>query len=462
MDDVSIPALTDAEQGALSELWSTLKRHSARNRLRDAYYEGRNAVRQVGTVVPPQYYRMALALGWTGKAVDSLARRVNLTGFTHADVDLEALGSGALWDANHEGSEVSQAVTSAMIHGVSFLVTSVGREGEPAGLVHAVDALSATGIWDRRARRLSSALEVHRWSDDGRPEGIDLHFPNLVTRCVKDGPGWVIDRQPHRYGMLVEPLVHKPRTGRFMGTSRISRPIMALQDAALRTLIRMEGHQDIYSFPQMILLGADSSVFQNEDGSVKPAWQVAMGRVFALGDDDEQENPRASVQQFHAASPEAHLSALNAYAKMFAREASLPDTAVAITDMANPTSAEAYDAAQHELIAEAEGVADEFSRPLVRAHARLLAIANRDPSLLDALDGLRPSWRNPRFLTRAAEADAGMKQLAAMPELAQTSVGMELLGLSPSQIERAQADLRRARGGSLVDRLTRAADAEQA
>jgi hypothetical protein len=42
---------------------------------------------------------------------------------------------------------------------------------------------------------------------------------------------------------------------------------------------------------------------------------------------------------------------------------------------------------------------------------------------------IQPKWRDPRFLSRAAAADAGMKQLTAIPWLAETEVGLELLGL---------------------------------
>jgi hypothetical protein len=38
---------------------------------------------------------------------------------------------------------------------------------------------------------------------------------------------------------------------------------------ALRTLIRMEGHADTYSFPEMWMLGADESIFKNPDGTQK-------------------------------------------------------------------------------------------------------------------------------------------------------------------------------------------------
>jgi hypothetical protein len=55
---------------------------------------------------------------------------------------------------------------------------------------------------------------------------------------------------------------------------------------------------------------------------------------------------------------------------------------------------------------------------------------------------IEPRWRNPRFLSRAAEADAGMKTLTAMPWLAETEVGLELLGLDEQQIVRAMAERR--------------------
>lgn len=45
------------------------------------------------------------------------------------------------------------------------------------------------------------------------------------------------------------------------------------------------------------------------------------------------------------------------------------------------------------------------------------------------------------YLSKAAEADAGAKQVGAGPEwLKETRVGMELLGLSTQQIDRALAE----------------------
>jgi hypothetical protein len=66
-------------------------------------------------------------------------------------------------------------------------------------------------------------------------------------------------------------------------------------------------------------------------------------------------------------------------------------------------------------------------------------------------------WRSPRFLSRAQQADAGMKQLTAVPWLAETEVGLELLGLDEQQITRAMADKRRAQGAQTLAALRAAA-----
>jgi hypothetical protein len=92
------------------------------------------------------------------------------------------------------------------------------------------------------------------------------------------------------------------------------------------------------------MLGADESIFKNADGTMKSSWQVMLGR--------DQGHPgrrrrRATASRREAVrrgvDPTPHMAQLNAGAKLFARETSIPTHALAITDMSNPTSAESYD-----------------------------------------------------------------------------------------------------------------------
>lgn len=440
-EKITLPEVSDDDNRLLNMLLERLDEKGQRNRLRAAVYDGKRAIRQVGTIIPPHYYRLGLVLGWSAKAVDSLARRCKLEGFTWADGDLAGLGMQDLWDGNMLGAEVDQGITSSLIHGPAFTVTTRGGAGEPPALVHFKDALNATGEWDPRARRLRNLLSIIDRDERSQPTELALYLDGVTINAVKSDGKWVVGRQPHPWGVPADVLPYKPRLGRAFGCSRISRAGMALQDAATRVVIRLEGHMDVFSIPEMWLLGADESVFGN-----KAAWQVMLGRIKVIPDDDEAENPRADVKQIQASSPEPHLAALNAYAKMYARENSLPDTAMAITDMANPTSAESFDASQYELIAEAEGAVDDWTPGLRRTMMRALAIANDLDEVPAAWASIDTRWRDPRYQSRAAQADAGAKQIATAPWLAETEVGLELMGMSPQQIKRALSERRRLGG----------------
>ena len=457
-EKLTVPGLSDDEDRTLNLLLKELHDKQPRNLLRASYYDGKRAIRQVGTVIPPQYYRLGLVLGWSAKAVDILARRCNLDRFVWPDGDLKSLGLSELAEDNRLMPRINSALMASLQHGPAFLINTRGdeSEGEPASLIHVKDALNATGEWNNRRQRLDNLLSI-----TGRTEGqvtaFALYLDGVTVAAEKDSSGWQVDRTDHPWGVPAEVLPYRPDERRPMGRSRISRAIMSLHDQGLRAVMRLEGHMDVYAYPEFWMLGADESIFKNADGSPKASWQVMLGRIKGLPDDEEAENPRADVKKFDAASPEPHLAQLNALAKMFAREASLPDTSVAITDVANPTSADAYDASQNELIAEAEGATDDWGPALRRSVQRALAIANGETGIPDAYRTIQEKWRSPRFLSRAQQADAGMKQLAAVPWLAESEVGLELLGLDEQQIVRAMADKRRAQGRQTLQMLSRAA-----
>ena len=452
---IHVPGLTVDEEGLANLLLDRLDKRSGRNMLRSSYYDGKRAARQISAVVPPQYHRLGLILGWAAKAVDGLGRRCVIDDFTWPDGDLGSLGVNGFVEDNMLLSELAAGRSKAFIHGVSFLVNTVGVEGEPSSLLHVKDALNATGEWNARTRRLDNLLSVTA-RQDNKVTAFTLYLDGATITVEKEA-GWVVtSRQEHRYGVPAEPLIYRPH-GREFGYSRISRPIMGLQDAAVRTLIRLEGHMDIYSYPELLLLGADGSVFKDDAGNTLPAWQAMMGRIKGIPDDKDAPSDalaRADVKQFAASSPEPHLKQLNALAKLFAREASLPDSATAIADLSNPPSAESYDASQYELIAEAEGAVDDFTRPIARAIRRGLAIRNGVAETPDSWASITPKWRNPRYVSKAAQADAGSKQLAAMPWLAETEVGLELLGLTSDQAHRALVERRRMAGRATVAALT--------
>lgn len=449
MRDLVVQGLTVDENATLNALLQQIRDRRPRNELRAAYYDAKHIVRHVGGVIPDQYRRLAMTLGWASKAVDGLGRRVNIDEFVWPGGDLESLGLGELDEDNLLMSELSQARTDALIHGVSFLTVTRGQQGEPGALVHATDALNSTGMLNRRTRRLDSFVSVHGWSE-GEPTAFELFLPNLIVSAVLSDGEWSVSRSSHSWGVPVEMLTYRPRVSRRSGRSRITTPLMSFQDAAARALLRMEAHMDIYAIPKMLMLGADESIFANADGSLKSNMQIMMGRVLAVPDDDEAVNPRVQVDQLSAQSPQPHLAQLNALAKLSARECDLPDSDFALTDMANPTSEGAYSASRENLIAEAEGAQEDWNLPLRRTVAQALAVQNGLDSIPDEFRSIAPKWRSPIYLSKAQQADAGLKILQADPSLRGTSVGMEILGLTQQQIDRVRAEQAESTGRAVL------------
>lgn len=466
-DVITLPGVLDDENRTLNRLLEQLDAKVRRNRLRAAYYDMRHAPRLIGSVIPPQYWRAGIVLGWSGKAVDTLARRTNLDGFVWPDGDLDSLGYRELWEGNNLGSEVSQGTISSLIHSVAFIINTRGLAGEPDALIHFKDAMNATGEWNSRARRLDNLLSITDrgtdGSDKGKPTGLALYLDGKTYTAAKVDGRWAItnDHPEHAWGVPAEPLVYKPRVGRPFGSSRISRAVMSLQDQATRTAIRLEAHGDIYAIPDLWLFGADESIFKNADGSQKESWQIVMGRIKGVPDDaDAPDNlARADVKQIPASSPQPHLDTFKQQAQLFSGETSIPLTSLGVSDTSNPTSADSYIASREDLIAEAEGATDDWRPALRRASIRALAMQNNIaadeiPAEWMTID---TKWRSPIYLSRAQQADAGMKQLTAIPWLAETEVGLELLGLDEQQMKRALSERRRSVGSGALAKLTEAA-----
>ena len=448
-ETLRIPGLSDDETVTLNFLAKQLKDRTPHNRKRSDLYDGKSALRQVGTIIPPQYHRLGLALGWTAKGVDGLARRCTLDDMVWANGDLDSLGFSELRDSNFLMSELSQGRTDSLMHGVSYLITTQGEEDEPRALIHTKDALNATGEWNNRKRRLDNLLSVTS-RESNRITGFVLYLDGeTVNADLVDGQ-WQVSRSEHPWHVPADPMVYKPRTSKRMGRSRITRAAISHQYAALRELVRLEAHMDVFTIPQLILLGANEAMFKNADGSYKASWQIALGRALAIPDDDEApagSDGRADVKHITAQSPAPHLADLNALAKLEAREYDLPDSDFAMTDFANPTGAESYTASRENLIAEAEGATDDWSVPIRNSVIRALAMQNGETEIPSEWASIDTKWRSPMYLSKAAEADAGAKQVGAGPEwLKDTRVGMELLGLTTQQIDRALAERRQSVG----------------
>lgn len=459
---IVVADLEHFEQNALDELVLQWRAKRPRNNLRAALYDMKNSERSLmSDQVPAVVRRRRYVLGWSAIAVDKLNRRCNLDGLYDANgAELADFGLPEFMLKNRFTSEISQAGISSLIHAVSWIVTTQGDKeaGEPEVLSIARDASTATGVWDVRRRAITKFLSINELDDEGEPIAMTMYLPNLNVMMTKAGR-WTVERREHTYGVPVDPMRYKPRLGRALGSSRISRSVMSIHMQALGAMIRGDVNGEAYSLSRFVLLGATEEAFKNADGSPKPAWQAAWDAVWAVGDDPDAEangmDPRADIKQFHGQSPEPQNAHLRMLAQLFSGETGIPVGELGITSDSNPTSAESLQVSRDDLIAEAERTTDDWAPDISSAVTRALTMLNKG-SLPDGLD-IRAKFRNPMHVSRAQAADAGTKIIDKAPWLAETTVGLELLGLTSDQITEAYAQRQRAQGRAILDRLVPAA-----
>lgn len=455
-----IPALTDVELDTLRTLVDQWQAKLLRNLVRARYYDHKAVLSYMGIAIPPQMRNTEQVIGWPSKAVDALGARINFDGFVLPGGGEDPLGLQATLADNHFDVEAPQAQTSALIHACAFVSTTLGdtASGEPEVLIIARDAVTSTGLWDARRRGLWAGLSVLETDESGTPTYMILYLVGAAVTLQRTSSGqWHVDRRFHDVDRpLVEPLVYRPRLGRPFGSSRISRSVMSITDTAVRTAMRTEVSAEFYSSPQRWAMGADERDFVDASGNPKTGWETLLGRVWAMGRDDEGNVPQ--VGQFPQMSMQPHDDMMRGLATRFAGETQLPVSSLGIVQD-NPASAEAIYAAKEELVIEAERACQVFGTTWRRA--ALTAIQLRDGGAITPEMGrLRAKYRDPATPSKASASQAVVEQVREGILPPNSEVTYEQLGYDATTIARLLADQRRARVNDRA--LALAASAEQA
>lgn len=452
-----VRGLTEDDAALMVRLIKQWQKKRSRNALRRQYRDMQVNVTFLGASVPP-YMRdqLDIVCGWPDKAVTSLASRCMWDGVTSPSGEEDPLGAMSLLHANRFDLLVPELVDATLTYCCSFVVALPGdpAAGDPDVVVTGADALWATGLWDVRRRGLEAGLLVDSADDNGKPTSMLLLTSEHVTRLALGDRGWVaVARMDHSLGRVpMEPLPYRPALGRPFGRSRISREVMSITDRVVRAGFRTEVSSDLYAAPALLLLGADETMFQNAQGERTPLWSWYMGRLKSLPKDEDGDKP--DLQVIPQQSMEPFLAMKRALAAEFASATSLPISALGIVQD-NPSSAEAIYAAKEDLVIEAQNTTRSIGYGLNRIVQDAICLRDGIPvsEMDDEVRNLATRWRNPAMPSVVSQSDAVVKQISAIPELAQTDVALEELGYSAEQIVRIRSQIKRAQAGGVLDRL---------
>lgn len=440
--------LPDDELRIIAELQRRLEAHKPVNALIEGYYEGSYRVDQLKISIPPELEnQLRTVVGWPGTTVDVLEERLDFIQWNEPT----DFGLAQIFDDNELEVESGLGHLDALTYGIGFICVGAGGVSEPSPLVTVESARNTTGLWDARQRRLTAALTVHA-NDSGDVLWATLYLPDSTVQLSRQSVGavWrVDDRDEHRLGRVpVVQLVNRPRSGRRVGRSEITRAVRGYTDTAVRTLSGMEVNREFYSAPQRYVLGAGPSAFVDNEGNPIPGWQTIMGRVWGLDRGEDEELPQ--VGQFPASSPGPYLEQIRGLAQLLAAEAAIPPTYLGFaTDQA--ASADAIRAMEARLVKRAERRQTVFGTAW-REVARL-AMLVRDGVVPDEFNQVSVKWRDAATPTRSAAADEATKLVSAGVLPPDSSVTYDRIGLAPVEQRQLDADKRRSSVGQLMEQL---------
>lgn len=451
---LTLDELSEDEQALLRELTSDLSAVTAANLRKQMYYEAEQRIRHAGIAIPPHVAnQLRTVSGWAGTVVDVLEERLDWYGWTTG----EDYGLQSIYDDNELEVESGDGHLDALIYGISFVRVGTGEADEPSPLVTVESPFHTTGIWDGRLRRLQAAVTFSEEPEGALSAWLDLPEESIsLERASVGGPWQVIDRDMHRLGRVpVVPLRNRRRGSRRSGRSEITRTVRYLADAAVRTVLGMEGNREFYSIPQLILLGRGQDAFVDREGRPVPAWQVLAGHALAIGRDEDGELP--TVDQLKVGSPEPFVALLRVLSQLLAAEAGMPVSYLGLmTD--NPTSADAIRALEARLVKRAERRQTGFGRAW-REVARLCLLIRDGEVPPDFASQVSVDWRDPSTPTRAASADEATKLVGAGVLPATSPVTYARLGIGPAEQRQLERDRRRAAGQGMLEALQAAAGA---
>lgn len=225
---------------------------------RYAYYDMKNRVAEIKSIIPKELKWTAYSLGWCAKAVDSIADRLVFDRFNNDDMNFNQI-----FTLNNPDILFHSCILSALISACCFIY--IGNDENDYPFLQVIDGSNATGEIDPVTNMLTEGYAVLKRDKNSKPE-LEAYFTPYRTQYYRSGK--LDDELFHRapYALLV-PVINRPDAMRPFGHSRISRACMDITQAVIRTLRRSEVASEFYSFPQKYVMNTELSRKRSTTGT---------------------------------------------------------------------------------------------------------------------------------------------------------------------------------------------------
>lgn len=446
------------DRATVEQLVWELDGHARHNRLVRSYYD------QEYTVYD-EVFRLQLAsgmlhndwvTGWATKAVDALASRIRMDGFS-APPGAEPALLDAVCSANNVAAGYMRTLPSKLVSGCAFAVVNRGSDGHAHVRFHDAETASALEPADYLPGAVGAGLCVARmertaWSRRRPvPTQANVYLPGRVAVLTRrDRTRWAAEVMPtaEPEPMMVA-LTHIGNGAQPFGHSRITRYVRQLCDEASRTLFRMQVMSTFYMMPRLALMGLSDEQFEAVTSSKMRTYVDSL-----IATTYGQDGGSPTLQQLNGASPQPFVEQLGMLARQFSFETSVPLASLGVVT-SNPTSAEAIEAERGDICDVAERDI-ESDRESMRRLARLAMAVEGNVAtsgLGQAELAVEPHFLPANMASLAARADAAQKYASVREGFGDTDACAEMMGFDRAQARAIKGEIRAARGADLIGGL---------
>lgn len=441
--------LTDEERDELALLGETYTDRLQGNRLKQAYYDDRVSVKNIGKSIPADVKaNVDTSVGWAAAAVNEMAARSILDGFTITGDDEYAEEFNRLMQDSGLDIEYMMAVPSELTHGCGFWTVGAGRDYEPEIVINYHDAMTAAATFDYRTGNIRMGMVVDDMMDlphgDQIVTAVTLHSKDYVTMLDMVNGKWeVTERRRNDIGVpLMTHMAFRPTKVKPFGRSIISRPVRGITDSMKREILRMEVHSEHHASPQKYFLNLSPEMY---DALMAQDTMGAYTSKMLLAERDiDGGNPILGMLQ--PTGVDDRIKIQDKLAKRMSAETKIPLFMLGV-ETAILTSSEALAAALSPLVTEVEALNKTNGKALKRVAK--IAMAMKDGKAYNELSDVQNSvhvhWRDPAMPSIAQQADAMLK-IASAPGaefLTQTDFFWERAGATEEERLRLASDRRR-------------------
>jgi len=457
IDPGKVAGLPYTEKLILTDLIETYEKHRSANKVKNQYYEGKIPLSEVnlGIALPSGMAGLEIGCAWGAKCVDVLAARSMFDGFVNESgesvSELDTLVSG-----NKLVAEYPKATRDELKFGATF--STLSADDEIGCKIRFHSPRTAAALWDGSLGRIACGFAIidtapdNESKDKWSPRLINLYTDTAVWVLERKGQMWTAKWFDHLMGRpLMEPMVWNATSDKPFGRSRIKEPIRRLIQGYVRTIANASIGLEFATAPQKYLMGVTDDQY---DAVINDKFKQYVGSILAATPNPETgEKPTFGQLQQGTLSP--HVEMLKLLSAQFGAATGLSVTDTGVVNDANPTSADAIDAANETLVGMAQELnnANGAALKTIALMAQAIALDTTMDELGEDRTQIYAHFKNPSMPSVASTADAAVKIAGARQGFAQTDVFLEMIGFDQAEIRRIKNEERRGQGLATLEAL---------